>query len=247
MSLLKEIPSLSGRLYAVGDIHGCQAELDTLLNHLETVENLTAADRVIFIGDFVDRGPASKEVVDRLLAFKSKFKNSIFLKGNHEDMLLDFLGFGGSHGAVYLSNGGIETLQSYGLDNDSGIKDLFNKMPLSHLNFFKSLDSLVVIGEYIFAHAGINPVRFLRNQVPEDVYWIREGFIDKTHSFNKVVVYGHTPYPEVMRDLPYKIGIDTGLVFGNKLSCIELMEHRCIQVAKGSSQVISSELNKLQK
>lgn len=245
MSLLKEIPSLSGRLYAVGDIHGCYSELDTLLNYLENSENLTGADRVVFIGDFVDRGPDSQQVVERLLAFKSRFKSSIFLRGNHEDMLLDFLGFGGSHGGVYLSNGGIETLQSYGLDNDSGIKDLFNKMPLSHLNFFQSLDSLVVVGEYIFAHAGVNPARFLRNQAPEDVYWIREGFIEKPHSFNKVVVFGHTPYPEVMRDLPYKIGIDTGLVFGNKLSCIELSEHKSLQVAKGSGQVVANDLNKI--
>ncbi len=237
MSLLKEIRPTGGRLYAIGDIHGCSIELCALLDYLENSEKLTPKDKVVFIGDYIDRGPASGEVVDRLLDFRDKFPDTIFLRGNHEDMLLDFLGFGGSHGNVYLSNGGIQTLQSYGLDNQSGIKDLFDKIPLSHLDFYKNLDSLVMIGDYLFAHAGINPARFLGMQLPIDLYWIREGFIDKPHAFGKTVVFGHTPYPDVFVDMPYKIGIDTGLVFGNKLTCFNLAEHQVLQVARGSDKV----------
>jgi serine/threonine protein phosphatase 1 len=237
MSLLREISQTGGRIFAIGDIHGCNIELCALLDHLENSEKINHKDKVIFIGDYIDRGPASGEVVDRLLEFRKAFPDSVFLKGNHEDMLLDFLGMGGSHGDVYLSNGGIQTLQSYGLDNQSGIKDLFDRMPLSHLDFYKNLDSLVVIGDYIFVHAGVNPAKFLRNQVPEDVYWIREGFIDKSHSFGKTVVFGHTPYAEVMAELPWRIGIDTGLVFGNKLSCVNLTQQEVLQVARGSDKV----------
>ncbi|MDZ4786148.1 MAG: metallophosphoesterase family protein [bacterium] len=241
MSFLKEISKPAGRIFAIGDIHGCAKETEVLLHWLQFEEELSQSDLVVFIGDYIDRGTNSKDVINLLIQFKQKFPQTIFLKGNHEDMLLAYLGLGGGNGEVYIKNGGGMTFLSYGLPVETPAKEVLSTIPENHINFFKSLESLVVCGEHIFVHAGLNPKKTLKRQVSEDLYWIREGFLDQRHHFSKVVVFGHTPHAEVIFDLPLKIGIDTGLVYGNMLSCIELTNMTLYQVLSKSKEVMVSD------
>lgn len=247
MSKLVELNDLNARLFAIGDIHGCPQELELLLNHLEAEQGLNQEDQVIFIGDYIDRGPDSFATVNQLVDFGKRFPNTIFLRGNHEDMLLDFLGYGGSNGDVFLENGGRETLRSYGFENAEGIQDVADRFPAEHLSFYLNLQAYVLTPEFVFAHAGLNPLRALKTQLAQDLYWIRDEFIQNVHYFKRVVVFGHTPHVDVLVHLPYKLGIDTGLVFGNKLSCVELSTGQVFQILRDSKEVILSSLVKEQK
>ncbi len=241
MALLKTIIKPKGRLFAIGDIHGCSDETETLLNWLERNEGLSQDDLVIFIGDYIDRGFNSRAVIDLLCDFRRKYPASIFLKGNHEDMLLHFLGKKGSNGDVYIKNGGGPTLASYGLTEDASPEDLMSRIPKNHLDFFDKLESFIECDNYYFVHAGLNPKRTLKRQVVDDLYWIREGFMEENHPFGKTVVFGHTPHADVIFELPYKIGIDTGLVYGNKLTSIELTQRLVYQVSCQGQEVIVSD------
>lgn len=237
MSKLLEIVEVPPRLFAIGDIHGCEQELAVLLEHLVSSESLSSKDQVIFIGDYIDRGENARLVVDHLLTFQKSYENAIFLKGNHEDMLLDFFGYGGSSGRVWVQNGGAATLASYGVDPSGGIEGALQSIPREHISFYLNLESYCLVGEFLFAHAGINPLRDLRSQLDRDLFWIRDEFINNTHSLSKTVVFGHTPHQDVFFHWPFKIGIDTGLVFGNKLTCIELIGHKVLQIERGSKSV----------
>lgn len=225
------------RIYAVGDIHGCPNEAQVLMQYLETQEKLTDKDVVIFLGDYIDRGPNSRGVIELMIDFKNRFPNTRFLKGNHEDMLLDFLGFGGRLGEAFLYNGGLETIQSYGISVFAPPSEMVSKLPPEHFEFFCKLESIVRVGGFICVHAGLNPLRELHSQNDGDVCWIREEFIANIHSYDATVVFGHTPHQELFLHLPYKIGVDTGLVFGNKLSCLELTNGCAFQIAQGSKKV----------
>jgi serine/threonine protein phosphatase 1 len=240
MPAYRELPSIPKRLYTIGDIHGCQRETALLLDFLTSKEKLSQEDQIIFIGDYIDRGPDSKGVIELLLQFRKSFPKTIFLKGNHEDMLLAYLGFEGSMGEVYLLNGGGEMLTSYGVPEESKAADLFMAMPETHRDFFKDLDRYVVVDKYAFAHAGLDPLRSLHSQVDEDLFWIRDEFINNIHHFDKTILFGHTPFEDVVFHLPYKIGIDTGLVFGNKLTCVELVEQKLLQISRGAAEVKDS-------
>lgn len=237
MSFLKEIAKPDGRIFAIGDIHGCVSETEVLLNWLERNEGLSQKDRVIFIGDYIDRGPNSKAVIDLLLQFQKKYSHTIFLKGNHEDMLLDYIGIGGTNKDVYLENGGAPTLGSYGLPEEASVEDILSRIPETHLNFLKNLDSFIGCGDYFFVHAGLNVQRTISKQNTDDIYWIREKFLGETHSFGRVIVFGHTPHAEILYNLPYKLGIDTGLVYGNMLSCVELTQQLVYQVLSQGREV----------
>ena len=198
---------------------------------------LTKEDQLIFIGDYIDRGPDSKGVIDLMLKVKREFPRTIFLKGNHEDMLLSFLGLEGTGGLGFLPNGGDATLHSYGIDITLSPDDIYRKLPPLHLEFLRTLDSYAIIAGYVFVHAGLNPLRDLRDQAYDDLYWIRNEFIYNVHRFEKVIVFGHTPFLDVLFHLPFKIGIDTGLVYDNRLSCIELSAGEVLQVHRGSTTV----------
>lgn len=234
------------RVYAVGDIHGCSDETAVLLKHLEQEEGLNDDDTIIFLGDYIDRGPDTKGVVDILLDFKVRFPKARFLKGNHEDMLLDFLGFGGRLGQAFLYNGGLETVQSYGISVFASPEEMVGAFPQPHFKFFCDLESIIRAGRFAFVHAGLNPLRDLYTQNDNDVFWIRDEFIVNIHPFEHTVIFGHTPHQEIVLDLPFKIGIDTGLVFGNKLSCIEVRSGKVIQVnrKKDSATVDMLDLSK---
>lgn len=238
MSKFREFLDSPARIFAIGDIHGCLVELKFLLSHVEETQKLTPADLVVFIGDYIDRGPDSKGVIEYLMAFQQRFTNTIFLRGNHEDMFLSYLGLPGTLGEVFLPNGGVETLASYGIAPDTSPEEIINLMPTAHYSFFLNLESYVITPEFVLVHAGLNPLRDLRSQLDEHLFWIRDEFIHNIHHFEKTVIFGHTPYQDVMMHLPFKVGIDTGLVYGNKLTCLEVIGGRVFQIDRGDSEIV---------
>jgi serine/threonine protein phosphatase 1 len=230
------------RVFAIGDIHGCVEEPELMLRYLEAEEGLSEEDVVIFLGDYIDRGQNTRAVVDLILNFKTKFPKTRMLKGNHEDMMLDFLGFGGHLGQAFLYNGGLETIQSYGISVFAPPTEMVSALPPEHFKFFCSLESIIVVDDYVCVHAGLNPLRELSAQNDNDVYWIRDEFLNNIHNFKKTVIFAHTPHQEIFAHLPYKIGLDTGLVFGNKLTCMELYSGKVAQIKRQSKEVMVSRL-----
>jgi len=226
---------MSGRVLVVGDIHGCRGELDVLL----AGAGLAAGDAMVFLGDYVDRGPDVRGVIDRLLAVADdRTVRSIFLRGNHEDMLLGYLGRGGHYGEAFLANGGDVTLRSYGVAGRPTPARLVAALPPQHLDFIMATRLLHEEGDYVMVHAGVHPDRPLERQVPHDLLWIRDEFITRPHGLGKTVVFGHTPLREVLEDLPYKIGIDTGCVYGGMLTGLELPGLVVHAVRRGSGAVV---------
>ena len=184
------------RLIAIGDIHGEIKKLNSLLKKL----NLTESDTIVFLGDYIDRGKNSKEVIERLIELSENI-NCIFLKGNHEQMFLKMVKTKSeTEVASWLLNGGAATLDNYG--------DLIEMLTL-HGEFLKSLQPYYLTEKYLFVHAGINPNKALAKQTEDDLLWIRDGFIGKKHNLKQKIIFGHTSFYE-----PYteddKIGIDTG-------------------------------------
>ena len=239
-----EIKETTGeRIFVVGDVHGCSNELAIMLAYLINEQKINSKDVVIFLGDYIDRGPDTKGVIELLVNFQSEFPKTRFLRGNHEDMLMDFFGFGGHLGHAFLYNGGLETIQSYGISVFSPPNDMMRSLPESHFKFFCELETLIVVDNFILVHAGLNPYLELEQQSGEDIFWIREPFLESPHRFEKTVVFGHTPHKEVFDHRPFKLGIDTGLVFGNKLTCMELKSSELFQIKRGSDTVEITSLN----
>jgi len=225
-----------GRLFAIGDIHGCVDELAAMMSAIAPVKG----DTVVFVGDYIDRGPCSRDVLDLMNELRGGEAEYVFLKGNHEDMMLSFLGLPGRYGDSFLFNGGAQTLSSYGVTDDNF--GYVENVPNDHVEFLKGLASSYLRPPYLFVHAGILPTRQLEEQSVEDMLWIRQDFIFHPHQLGATVVFGHTPMRAVMVDLPYKLGIDTGLVYGGKLSCVEFGEGVLYQVARGSRQARSQSI-----
>lgn len=221
--------------FVIGDIHGCLSELGHLIESLP----LQPQDRLIFLGDYIDRGPESKGVISYLLELRQQQRYElVFLKGNHEDMLLSYLGFGGNHGDVFLANGGKPTLESYGLSSaETDCRELAMRMPQEHLEFYRALKGFYVMGSYFCVHAGIHPAIPLEAQSETEMLWIRNQFIYRSHRLPYTVLFGHTPQNEVFFDLPYKIGLDTGLVYGNLLSCLDTDAKILYQIKRGKKSV----------
>ncbi len=219
---------MASREFVIGDLHGCADELEVLLDALQPSQ----VDTLVFLGDYIDRGPNSAGVVERLLRLREEGVRCVFLKGNHEDMFLDFLGLGGHYGDAFLFNGGYATLDSYGVQRSAGT-ELAQQLPAAHRQFFLGLQLTYTTGNFLCVHAGINPLLPLEEQREEELLWIREEFLRCPHRLGRIVLFGHTPQREVFVDLPYKIGLDTGLVYGNKLSCLELGEKELWQVERG--------------
>jgi diadenosine tetraphosphatase ApaH/serine/threonine PP2A family protein phosphatase len=230
-----DVPALpKGQLlYAVGDIHG---RLDLLRDLLQLIEDdahaRSQATRrtLVFLGDYVDRGPDSSGVVANLTARAFPGFDTHFLKGNHEAILLNFLG-DPLHLDHWLVNGGQATMDSYGVDTRALAEERARPerwreafaaaLPETHLRFFRSLQLSVTIGDYLFVHAGVRPGVPLAAQSEDDLVWIRGPFLDHAGSFGKFVVHGHTPaLLPVIR--PNRIGIDTGAVFSDRLTALRL-------------------------
>ena len=209
------------RIFAIGDIHGCYDKLQALMGKVPIdLEH----DRLVFLGDYIDRGPDSFKVVEYLINLKREYSNTVFLKGNHEEMLELYLK--GMEMMNFVSNGGHHTLESYSRHSGENDTDL---IPQSHLDFFQSLLLFYETENYIFVHAGLKKGVPLEKQKTDDLLWIRNNFIRKRYNFGKRVIFGHTYFKEPLIQ-PNKIGIDTGAVYGNKLTCIELPDIKFYQV-----------------
>ena len=223
-------------LYAFGDIHGELEKLEELL----ALAPIQAGDRLVFLGDYIDRGPDSKGVIDRLIALDRE-RDCVFLLGNHESMFLDFLGwtddayFGGD---AFLLNGGDRTLAGYGyFDREDTNRESF-RLPKAHEDFLLGLRLSYVEGDYLFVHAGVNADHLrsgdlafaMRKSRPEDILWNRTSG-ELPHDLGITMIYGHTPNEDfgVRWNAPWSIGVDTGAVYGGPLTAIRLPDETIFQ------------------
>ena len=220
------------RIYAIGDIHG---RLDLLKEmHRYICEDAASAEgrdiAIIYLGDYIDRGPASSQVVEYLieepLKCGSRHTEIKLIKGNHEDSLLRFVGRE-ENGEAWFANGGMETLKSYGVelpsphwqhDMKAVQKKFVSKLPKTHLAFYHNLRNYFEYGDYLFVHAGIRPNIELADQNPMDLNWIREPFLSSEVNHGKYVVHGHSinSDPDIQTS---RMGIDTGAYRTGCLTC----------------------------
>jgi serine/threonine protein phosphatase 1 len=219
------------RVYAVGDIHG---RLDLLEGMLAMIERDSAAREpadvmVIFLGDLVDRGPDSRAVVERLIAFSKGPVSTRFLMGNHEEVFLRTLNGDPRALRFLLRIGGRETILSYGvgaealraMDFEELLAALQEKVPAEHVAFLSAFEESIEVGDYLFVHAGIRPGIAPEQQSSSDLRWIRDDFLRHRESFGKLVVHGHSITDDV--DLrSNRIGIDTGAFATGRLTAIGL-------------------------
>ena len=217
------------QIYVVGDIHGCIALLKKIQQKIIVMSKNTPGTKlIIYLGDYIDRGPEIKETIQTLLDFQPIDFQRIFLLGNHEQMMLDFIK--GEPDSLYLwiLNGGDKTLNSYGvkaitffegiIKNDKTIRgQLIKKIPKDHLQFFNNLSLSYQYNDYFFVHAGIDPDIALNKQDKQVMIWTRG--ITYPKDFEKIIVHGHTPQLEI-EDLPNRINLDTGAFYSGILSCL---------------------------
>jgi serine/threonine protein phosphatase 1 len=225
-------PSLPAgvRIYAVGDIHGRLDLLEKLLARINADVALRPKERLVyvFLGDYIDRGPFSRETIDRLIEHGAAHE-SVFLKGNHELIAIKCL----SDRSVFdqwLRLGGLETLVSYGLPSEmlangkqiAEVQAAFHDaLPKMHLRFFRDLRKSFVCGDFFFAHAGVKPKVELSRQTESDLLWIRGEFLSSRDDFGKIIVHGHTPTREIEVG-PNRINIDTGAFATGRLTCLAI-------------------------
>jgi serine/threonine protein phosphatase 1 len=219
------------RVYAIGDIHGRVDLLRQLHGQILADAAAEGGRRnvLVYLGDYVDRGAHSCAVLDCLLDEALPGFEAVHLLGNHEDTLLEFLG-NVQVGPAWLAFGGGATLKSYGIAPPSSERDLIRaqselrqRLPARHLEFMRRLKLSHVEGDYYFTHAGVRPGVPLDRQLPQDLLWIRDLFLDSRAAFGKVVVHGHTVVdaPEVRQN---RIGIDTGAYASGTLTCLVLAD-----------------------
>lgn len=222
------------RVYAVGDVHGHSDLLAELLEHIQADRReATGTCVLVFLGDYVDRGPDSRAVIERLTRPMPGFQTH-FLRGNHDQVLLDFLGDPGQYRA-WSDYGANETLLSYAVapprsDSDEELADLRDRflraLPAHHLAFFKATRFFVQIGDYYFVHAGTRPGIPLERQIPEDQMWIRNDFLHNSADLGVTVVHGHTPAERPFRS-SRRIGVDTGAYMSGHLTAAVLEGTEC--------------------
>lgn len=202
------------RVYAIGDIHGCYDELVTLMDKIEEhAKGFTTPYKIVFLGDYIDRGPNSRGVIEYLINLKKERPNDmVFLMGNHDLMMINTE----KYCEVWLSNGGIQTILEYSPDlNPDDILD-------THLDFVRSLKRYHVEGSVAFAHANIDPDRLCEDTNDAILLWSR-GFREIKHFHYKYTVHGHTPIGEALAT-DSSAYIDTGCVFGNKLTALHIRD-----------------------
>ncbi|MFA7637779.1 MAG: metallophosphoesterase family protein [Parvibaculum sp.] len=229
------------RVYAIGDIHGRDDLLATLHERIEADAKAAPVERniLIYLGDYVDRGLQSKQVLDRLAGNRLAGFEHVFLKGNHEQALLQFLS-DPAFGKTWKYYGGLETLHSYGINEltltddpaafERAREHFADVLPEAHRHFLETLQASAEFGGYFFAHAGVRPGISLSRQIEEDLLWIRDDFLQSGASFGKIVIHGHTPGEEVVVRRN-RIGIDTGAYMTGVLTALVLEgeEKRFIQ------------------
>jgi serine/threonine protein phosphatase 1 len=220
------------RIYAVGDIHGRLDLLNELLARIADDMSSRPAIRPVFIflGDYIDRGPSSRETIDRLIEH-AKVSESVFLKGNHEQIAMSCLRDRGLF-ERWMRLGGFETLMSYAVAPEGRADDkqivrlqaaFHDALPQSHFRFFRDLQSSFALGDYFFAHAGVKPDIPLAHQKESDLLWIRQEFLESSTDFGKIVVHGHTPTREI-EVATNRVNIDTGAYATGRLTCLVIDE-----------------------
>ncbi|MDV7339289.1 metallophosphoesterase family protein [Terasakiella sp. A23] len=221
------------RIYAIGDIHGRADLVEKLLqnifldiNQCNDKKNI----KLVFLGDYVDRGLHSKQVIEILSQPAPANIEYVFIKGNHEEAMLNFLD-SPDRASEWLQYGGTETLLSYGASMKAGklsakdlkevAENLLNQMPEQHVRFLTDLQDSYENGGYFFTHAGIDPKTPLSSQKGKHLRWIREDFIHEKQLYEKVIVHGHTITNDALL-LNNRIAVDTGAYYSGKLTCIVL-------------------------
>ena len=227
-------------LFAIGDIHGCKKELDVIHDKIKKYCSKKNKKPIItYLGDYIDRGPKSKDVIQTIIEFTLPNVEKICLLGNHEQMLLDVLNYKENSLYQWIANSGVETLESYGgslsefVDFNMELsfeKKIYSKIhefiPNEHKKFYDSLKLFYVWKNYIFVHAGINPLLDIKKQEKETLIWTRDKkFFDASMKYPKRIVHGHTPVSDVEFN-PYRINIDTGCFNTGKLTCLVIDEDK---------------------
>lgn len=221
------------RIYAIGDIHGRADLFSKLLTLIEMdyEGRETLPTQIILLGDLVDRGPSSAEVVANCIRLAESGAPVRFLKGNHEEVFLRAAKGDEQATRFFTRIGGRETILSYGLDEETyNAMDyealtqwLLNSIPRAHVDFLEGFEDLIEIGDYVFVHAGIRPEVPLAEQKPSDLRWIRDDFLSYREPLGRLIVHGHTITPGVDEQVN-RIGIDTGAYQSGRLTAIGL-EH----------------------
>lgn len=216
--------NMKEKYLVIGDIHGCVGPLKKLIKKIGGDE--LSKRILIFIGDYIDRGPDSMGVVEFLLKLSEKY-NCVFLRGNHEQMLLDALQKGKEQ--LWFINGGQQTLSSYGVNH-------VTEIPSCHRDFYFATKLYYDSANYFFVHAGISPMKKVSQSItdndPDEFLWTRSHLDAECYKWEKTVVFGHTPVSEVIMK-KNQIGLDTGCVYSEsglgKLTAIKLPEKEIIQ------------------
>ena len=217
------------RVYAIGDVHG---RIDLLEELLETIVRDDAGreamdSSIIFLGDLADRGPDSAAVVARVRSLCAEAGVARLIKGNHDDVLVRAARGDGRAAKMLLAMGGLPTLLSYGISEEEAgrgthqdLADLIERrMPPSDIDFLERGEDMILLGDYLFVHAGIRPGVSLADQRTSDLYWIREPFLGSDADHGVLVVHGHS-VAESIEERPNRIGIDTGAYATGRLSAI---------------------------
>jgi serine/threonine protein phosphatase 1 len=233
--------------YGVGDIHGRADLLAMLLDDLETRgrndERANGGPVVVFLGDYVDRGPDSKGVIDLLLSGRPYGFERRFLRGNHEQMMQAFMDNPLALRS-WVVQGGAETLMSYGVTPPTptsmaeqewldAAAALRAALPQAHLDFLNGLERYAEFGDYAFVHAGVDAARPLESQTDDDLYWARDRFIASRRAFSHRVVHGHTPVDRPFID-DRRVAVDTGAYASGTLTAARLEAERVSFVAVSS-------------
>jgi len=231
---IEPLPNTGGELiYAIGDIHGRLDLLDDLICRIRAdieARHSDAEPLLVFLGDYIDRGPASRQVIDRLISLQAEFR-MLAVKGNHEEALLRFLE-DPEAGPAWVQHGGADTLASYGVslaaNSDASTwqatRDaLLQRMPPEHAEFFNGLAPYHCIGDYLFVHAGVRPRVRLEDQSAHDLMWIRQAFLQDPRPSDRVVVHGHTPTQQAHLGR-WRIGVDTGAYATGVLTAVRLVD-----------------------
>lgn len=207
------------RAYVVGDVHGRLDLLEQLLGSIEADISKRPSEKtlLVFLGDLIDRGPNSAEVIERLRTYNAASVRTVFLLGNHEEVLLRVLDGDAALITQWCWFGGRECLKNYGLDSDAivqlddeaALRAIRSVIPKEHVEFIGSFVDSCRFGDYLFVHAGIRPGVPIEEQAQSDLRWIREPFLMNDTDHGPIVVHGHTISDEV-QERPNRIGIDTG-------------------------------------
>ena len=218
------------RVYAIGDVHGHSDLLEGMAGAIEADLQRNRPERAlaVFLGDYVDRGPDSAGVIERLA--QGRFPTPLItLRGNHEDMMMRAIASADAM-APWCRSGGIETIESYAIDagktaRRKGLgklrRELLDRLPESHRAFLAHTELSYAIGDYFFVHAGARPGVPLHRQIDTDLMWIRHEFSGSDYDFGKAIVHGHTPHRRPENE-PRRVNVDTGAFKWGVLTCVAL-------------------------